>query len=527
MQTIVSRLALLMTGASLACFAPAKATDSLEENQKTTLSHLPHELISLVIGQLPPNTFAQSAEVSKTWKLARDNILPDVIKNEARFVLHDAHEHFSNLPKHRQTEVIDSLLHRDGFALVPFGCEYFPAKTLCDHDVEEILPKLYAHAFGEEKTVLSQQDRLCLEAVLPWSRMVITDDPKAKADALDFLTNTVPNPGFLRFSSTLDAASFTQAEHTLILTNDELSTHKASLFRLVWNPSFGTHNLSLHLVVNPNRTRIRDGHWSMAAMEIPLVFRHKNDRLILSDPKKAVRTLGQHFLSHCDAFMSLCIRDLGAVTHVEDCAFKKCAYLEFLDLRGLRSVKSVGAGVFFECHTLSDGARRKLRHFYQGVEENPQGLIKTIEEAMAIHYMNPKHYLLYNPDVRNAAEEKGIDPKSFAVTHFAGQGFKEARRAALPGDFFIETYFYLNPDVEAYAHTLPKPEKFGIFHFITHAQKENRLYRFDLPSSFTSEEYLKKNPDLQEYAKSESEAEQDMKLKAHYTRHGQYEGRPF
>jgi hypothetical protein len=525
MQTIVSRLALLMTGASLACFAPAKATDSLEENQKTTLSHLPHELISLVIGQLPPNTFAQSAEVSKTWKLARDNILPDVIKNEARFVLHDAHEHFSNLPKHRQTEVIDSLLHRDGFALVPFGCEYFPAKTLCDHDVEEILPKLYAHAFGEEKTVLSQQDRLCLEAVLPWTRMVITDDPKAKADALDFLTNTVPNPGFLRFSSTLDAASFTQAEHTLILTTDELSTHKTSLSRLFRGLSFGLDHFHLHLVVNP--TQIRDGHWPMGKFGIPPIFAHKRDCLILSDPKKAVRTLGVNFLSHCEAFMSLCIRDLGAVTHVAGFAFEKCTYLEFLDLRGLRSVTTVGAGVFFGSHSLSDGARRALRHFYQGVAENPQGLIKTIEEGIAPLYITPKHYLLYNPDVRAAAEEKGIDPKSFAVTHFVGQGFKEARRASLPGNFHVGTYFYLNPDVEAYADTLPKPEKFGIFHFITHAQKENRLYRFDLPSSFTSKAYLKKNPDLQEYAKNESEAEQDMKLKAHYTRHGQYEGRPF
>ncbi|MCE2950491.1 MAG: hypothetical protein LW864_00010 [Alphaproteobacteria bacterium] len=125
------------------------------------------------------------------------------------------------------------------------------------------------------------------------------------------------------------------------------------------------------------------------------------------------------------------------------------------------------------------------------------------------------------------AQTQGLDPLKFALEHYQTVGYKEARRYALPATFDKEIYLLFNPDVKEASLLQDNPDAFVIEHFFTRRRAENRLYRFDLPKGFTAQGYLAKNPDLQEYAKSESEAEQDMKLKAHYTLHGQYEGRLF
>ncbi|MCE2950492.1 MAG: hypothetical protein ACK5TR_07465 [Alphaproteobacteria bacterium] len=297
MTKTLTRLALLLAGASLTCLTPATAFNLDDQDAtETSIRSLPEELLPLIVGQLPRDDFFRAGEVCNAWQNARQKILPDLVKQEGHLILHDKPGISQDLQSPVLTDALETLLHRDGFVFVPFGYEHFCAHFLCDQDIEDILPKLYAHAFGEEITLLSHQDRLCLEAVLPWSRLAVADNEVARKNALAFLLTTSPNPTLVRFSPDLDPNAFIRIPHTFVLTTNDFHENKNSLEKFLrLHP-----NHRLHLVAEEGHQVIK------GCFNIGIRLLTSRD-VTISDPQKNVRSLGEDFLEGA-LLQSLCLR---------------------------------------------------------------------------------------------------------------------------------------------------------------------------------------------------------------------------
>lgn len=180
--------------------------------------------------------------------------------------------------------------------------------------------------------------------------------------------------------------------------------------------------------------------------------------------------------------------EFSKLTHMGEGFLRFCKMLNTLNLSGLEGVTEIGSNAFLGCQTLNDLSRQHLRAFYDRVNANPEG--KILPPLFLSHSFSPDTYLLYNPDVRTEAVNQGVDPLVFAKEHYQTTGFKEVRQCSPPFDFKVETYLLFNDDVKSAALTQENPKKFALWHFITHATKENRLYKFELPDGFTPTGYL-------------------------------------
>ncbi|MBA4749273.1 MAG: hypothetical protein H2057_01495 [Alphaproteobacteria bacterium] len=615
MKTIVSRLALLLTGASLACLTPAAASNPNFDDQEQHLSFASpafRDVLPLAIRYLSWQDTGHVAAVCKTWQNAQGLSLNKMFHRAQTAVLFDHKTDHLSAP-YFVTQGQNTYV-QNGVVFMLFEQYLFPkgSQTLTTEDVASLIPRLYKHAFHGKKTTFSPQDLLCLEAVLPWQRMAYNPTkPDAKQKALALLQGTQKNPHLVRFTPDLPVTAFEQDPHTFVLTTTELRDHKDALDALLKTPSFhhvhlvaeeggfvqnGSFKLSnedmtrnCHLTLSdPHKIVIEiDDHFLYKSREISFLhFKHfpalrsvkssflahthiadlklnfptllaigsyflefsffpqsENSSLILRFPSLETVELGLLYRATLNAVVIDCpnltrigynslsessvrsaILSLPSLRSLSD-FMTYCSELETLQIKNLNAVVCVTHDSFLNRGSLNDSSRQQLATFYQHVLTKPEGYISSLTKVPSS--FSPSSYLLYNPDIQTFANSQGINPLYFAQEHYREYGFKEVRRYRPPSDFDVETYFLFNDDIKTVALSQKDPHAFAIWHFITHAAKEGRLYKFELPRHFTPAGYLAKNPDLEDYARSGAEKERDNKLKVHYTRYGQHEGRQF
>lgn len=616
MKTIVSRLALLLTSASLAFLTPAAASSTLDINDQD--QHLSfaaptfRDVLPLAIRYLSLQDTGHVAAVCKTWQNAQGLSLNKMFHGAQTAVLFDDKTDHLSAP-YFVTHVQNTYV-QNGTVFMPFEQYLFPkgSQPLTTEDVASLIPSLYKHAFHGEKTVFSPQDLLCLEAVLPWSRMAYDPTkPDAKQKAFALLQGMQKNPHLVRFTPDLAVTDFEQDPHTFVLTTTELRDHKDALDALLKSSPLhrvhlvaeeggfvqnGSFKLSTQDMVGNCHLTLSDPHKIVTKIDNNFLcnsrdtsfldFKHfpalrsvRNDfltgarindlrlnfptllkishsflgsfgflqsvntPLILRFP--SLETVGPEFLSN--TILSSVIIDCPNLTHIGDGLLSysgvrsatlnlpslqslqdfltNCEELETLQIKNLNAVDYVNEDSFLGCNRLNDSSRQQLATFYQHVLTKPEGSISSLTKLPSS--FSPSSYLLYNPDIQTSANSQEINPHDFAKEHYLEYGFKEVRRYSPPSDFDVETYFLFNDDIKTVAFSQKDPQAFAIWHFITHAAKESRLYKFEHPRSFRAENYLAKNPDLADYAHSNTVQERDDKLKVHYTRFGQHEGRQF
>ncbi|MBA4749268.1 MAG: F-box protein [Alphaproteobacteria bacterium] len=271
------------------CAASSNPTTDTDQEEHAVLTHLPRDLTPLIFQGLPVRDLLKASRVCKAWHHAKEEIVTQALETEAWLMLHELSGWSVRLSPTRLPTYINKIYKKNGFAFVPLRQETFPkdSRPFTNDEIKPLLPTLYAHVFREHKEALSSQDLLCLESVLPWSRVVF--NPKnaaAKARALTFLQTLKQNPRLIRFSKDLICDSFKEDSHIFALTTEERIAHKTSVHALLQTHDQHSLHQSIEQTpyINPGVFYFMDG-----------IFENKY-HLILSDPQKIIHTLGRSFL---------------------------------------------------------------------------------------------------------------------------------------------------------------------------------------------------------------------------------------
>ncbi|MBA4749272.1 MAG: hypothetical protein H2057_01490 [Alphaproteobacteria bacterium] len=597
---VVFSLALLFAGLNFldlsTCKASSTVLDAQEEPNTTHIAPtIPADVVPLILSHLSAHDFISFARTCKAFTNTYEKHSIPALQNERTLMLYDEHHWSSMLSASKLSQALNDLLQSDGFAFIPFVHPGVPAGSvpLSFEDVEALFPALYTHAFGSKNDALSPRDLLCLEAVLPWSRVVFKEgDAASKKKALACLTDIPQNTSLVRFLPDLKLEDFKATPHTLILTTEELAAHHEAV-----NAFAKTHpHHRVHLLVEKG-TFVKDKTLSLKKENIAEV-RH----LSLSDPKGLVKIIGKFFLRRHEHLQTLDPRGLNTVKVIERGFASQCPALVSINNRGFSSVKEIresffylnksttcfdsrglentkiirgsficsnpsleqlnlrafGAVEFLDGGFVSDCPALKLKNIdlshltsvteirelpfkHSGVDPETfhrrlcafyREMEKRTNTRLPDSYYLPiwfsaDAYLVYHPDVLAHAEAQSLDPEKYAKTHYISQGMDQNLPCRKPNDFEAPIYFLFNPDIKEVAYTQKNPYRFALWHFMIFGTKENRIYQFHTPEGFTPAGYLAHNPDLEAYAKSNTVRERDLKLKIHYTRHGQHEGRKF
>lgn len=311
-------VATLLKGISLTLPLPSVAStlDSEDQPAHAVVVHPHHDVLPLIISRLPEQEFFKAALVCKEWHQAQEFLLPQMLQKEARFILH--HPMKGAYGDFLLSTVIgrytQRLYDREGFTFVPFKQAVLPTGNTCltDADITDYLPSLYSYVFHESKATLSAQDLLCLEAVLPWSRMAFNStNETAKQNALLFLQSVCPNPQLVRFSPRLKEELFNPAPHTFVMTLGEFEQHKNFVSNVI-----NTHKEHRLYLVCEESPYITEGVFTFP--ETPLLPRC---HLFLSDPKGTVNSLDKSFLS-CANLLSLEFLHFPALTQTGENCFR-------------------------------------------------------------------------------------------------------------------------------------------------------------------------------------------------------------
>ncbi|MBA4750136.1 MAG: hypothetical protein H2057_05910 [Alphaproteobacteria bacterium] len=422
MKIFRSLFNLLLVGASLAVGPVCQASHPTDENGVDTasLSRFSPDAQLLLLETLTPEAQGRLATVCKRWYQAFHKNLMAPLLFERDHILEDIPTRFRNWSPAAKQKSMYLTFERDGFAFMPlgynpYGHNPFPQIFHRVHNeyVKDLLPKLYKNAFGEEKQTFSVQDVLCLEAVMPWSRMAYSPiKHDAKTKALDCLLNLKANKSPVRFSQGLSLEKLKQKPHILTLTDVELAEHQESLKDL-----FSAHpDQRVHLVVGS-----RESTFNLPAASLPKV-RH----LTLSDPNRDVTDLSPNFLADAVDLLSLDVKYLHFASDIGEGFLANYPSLVSFDPSGFKYAEKLGSRFLENTNALDEPSKRKLEIFYKRVGN--QRVKTLIAEETLPHGFSVDGYLALNPDIKEYLEITPGLGRYMAADHYVLLGKREGRR---------------------------------------------------------------------------------------------------
>jgi hypothetical protein len=315
-----------------------------------------------------------------------------------------------HLPLKVLQKSINLTFEQDGFIFVPLAHHTSPQNSvaLSDKDVEPILSQLYTKAFSEEKELLTQEDILCLKAVMPWSRMFVAEgNPSAKEKALNSLLVLEYNDKLIRFSPNLPLKTLQEKPHMLVLTTMETARHQKVLKEF-----FKAHpDQHVHVVADPSLNIL-----SLSAMVLPKV-RH----LTLSDPQQIITQISENFMRNATELLSLDIKDLSAVTKIDPDFAAGCTSLVSFDPRGFNCVLKLGRDFFSSSPVMEELSRAKGVSFIDKSDNLAKALF-NVPRDFSVH-----GYFTLNPDIRRPLLRSSF-PRYEAVKHYLHHGQEKEKR---------------------------------------------------------------------------------------------------
>lgn len=341
MKRILFYGAVLLSAFTLTILSPVTASHFSHEDDKESPfvnKHFLRDVFPCVLSGLPVKTFFRATQVCKAWHDTQQPYLEHALKSEGHFMLYDHKKWSKRLPDTLLTVTLQNLYDAHGFAFMPYKQHVFleGSVPLDEADIEPHIPTLYTCAFQAQKDSFSFQDILCLEAVLPWSRMIFDPTKKdAKARALTFLKDVAKSPQLVRFSPTLAPDFYKDEAYTFVLTTDELSQHKAHLLTLL-----ETHIDHAFYVVAEEGVFVTNGGFSLSRTDLP-----NTGHLTLLDPKGTVTHLEREFLSGYRNQKSISLKQFPSLTQADE-DFLAYAYVTKVILH-LPNLELLGEGFLY------------------------------------------------------------------------------------------------------------------------------------------------------------------------------------
>lgn len=442
--------ALLLSTLTLTGFSPVTASHLSHEDDKDSPfvnKHFLRDVFPCVLSHLPLQPFFQVTQVCTAWHHTQQLYLEHALKREGHFMLYDHKKWSERLPDTLLRKTLQKLYDTNGFAFMPYKQHVFLNGSACldDTDIEPHLPTLYTRAFHAEKDTLSPQDVLCLEAVLPWSRLVF--DPKkqdTKAQALTFLKNVTKNPQLVRFTEAPTPDLFKDVAHTFVLTTDELYQHKDHLLALL-----ETHMDHGFYVVAEEGVFVTNGGFSLSRNDLP-----NTGHLTLLDPKGAVTYLEHDFLNGYRNQKSISLKQFPALTQIDD-DFLAYANMTKVTLH-LPSLELLGAGFLYNGRLTSLTAHLPALTclgndtLSYAVLNNTTPLNLSLPSLTFINknclsYTNIKDALFEFPSLVHMGGEF-----CYRCPQLTSVRFKEMPRSSYVGDRFIDLCPALTPETKAH-----------------------------------------------------------------------------
>ncbi|MBA4750137.1 MAG: hypothetical protein H2057_05915 [Alphaproteobacteria bacterium] len=270
--------------------------------------------------------------------------------------------------------------------------------ALSDQDVKPFLPRLYTKAFGEGKQTLTQDDVLCLKAVMPWSRLFVAQgNASAKEKALNSLLVLEYNEKLIRFSPSLPLKTLQEKPHMLVLTTTDAAHHQKVL------PGFFQAHPDQQVHVVADRY--------LNVLSLPTAPLLKVRHLTLSDPTRTITHIPEDFMKNATELLSLDIKDLSAVNEIGPDFATGCTSLGSFDPRGFNCVLKLGRDFCSARSTMDELSRAKGVFFTDRSDTTAKRLFNVPEDFSVDGYFGRNH------EIRRSLLGTWF-PRYEAVTHY-------------------------------------------------------------------------------------------------------------